>query len=123
MSCELRWDNFEHHLNSPLPVLHSKDQVKHIKSKGLWPLDPFFADGDAEGGASTKGKKNENGQSNQDESNDDVDNEQQNGNNDTKYDNNGIVFDDPLGDELLGNTNRLATLRVDSSSEEESDDD
>lgn len=99
-----------------------KDQVKHIKSKGLWPSDPFFANDDTEEaeGSNKDGEKAENGESRPDIHNQEDEPRHQ----DSTYEDNGIVFDDPYGDdELMVNTNRIATLRVeDSSSEEDSDD-
>lgn len=91
-----------------------KDQVKHIKSKGLWPTDPSFVDD-----VTTNGGTQDDDCYN-DEEEDDVDN------NDGTYEDNGIVFnnDDALLDDdmMMVNTNRIATLRVeDSSSDEDSD--
>lgn len=108
-----------------------KDQLKHIKSKGLWPLDPFFNDempssdaGNGEG-SETKIDQQEGGEGEPEHSlpddNKGKDNEPQS-QYDGAYEDNGIVFDDPLGDEYMVNTNRLAKLCVeDSSSEEDSD--
>lgn len=90
-----------------------KDQVKHIKSKGLWPSDPYFAEDESSSGAAAITQ-------------DDAGSEFEEGEEpDGTYEDNGIVFDDPLGDDnMMVNTNRIATLRVeDSSSDEESDDD
>eukprot|EP00578_Thalassiosira_sp_NH16_P020641 CAMPEP_0181099234 /NCGR_PEP_ID=MMETSP1071-20121207/12552_1 /TAXON_ID=35127 /ORGANISM="Thalassiosira sp., Strain NH16" /LENGTH=258 /DNA_ID=CAMNT_0023181885 /DNA_START=104 /DNA_END=880 /DNA_ORIENTATION=- len=99
-----------------------KDQVKHIKSKGLWPSDPYFADDDTDEveGSHHDGGKAENEESHPDNPNKEVEPLHQDG----AYEDNGIVFDDPYGDdELMVNTNRIATLRVeDSSSEDDSDD-
>lgn len=98
-----------------------KDQVKHIKSKNLWPSDPYFADDNPE--------QNENEQSNV-ENGDDVDDDAGDGtdNNDNERveadyeDDDGIVFDDPLDDEYMINTNRVARLTVDDSSSDEDSD-
>lgn len=86
-----------------------KDQVKHIKSKGLWPSDSFFANDD---GGEKDGEKMENEEYNNPDDNDDGDG---------TYEENGIVFDDPLEDEdlMMINTNRIATLRVEDSSDSE----
>lgn len=96
-----------------------KDQVKHIKSKGLWPRDPYFADevpssGDAEdAGEQTEGKEESSSTA---DKRDEQDNEPQ------SYEDNGIVFEEPIDDEFMVNTNRIANLCVeDSSSEEDSD--
>ncbi|KAL7552303.1 hypothetical protein ACHAWF_015537 [Thalassiosira exigua] len=107
-----------------------KDQVKHIKSKGLWPLDPFFAE---EGHIPGEGSKDEGQRKSYVGDGAGADHsESQPGDGSDRdprqsgdaYEDNGIVFDDPLDDEYMVNTNRLATLRVeDSSSEEDSDDD
>lgn len=103
-----------------------KDQVKHIKTKGLWPEDPFFADEDQAAASEDidNEKQNEEDNTYKDadldgkRSDDDIDQNQ----NETSYNDDGIVFDDPLGDEYMINTNRVAKLTVeDSSSEEESD--
>jgi probable RNA-binding protein EIF1AD len=102
-----------------------KDQVKHIKTKGLWPEDPFFADEDhAASDDIGNEKQNEEDNAYKDadldgkRSDDDIDPNH----NETSYNDDGIVFDDPLGDEYMINTNRVAKLTVqDSSSEEESD--
>lgn len=95
-----------------------KDQVKHIKTKGLWPEDPFFADEDHAAASdeedNTKKDADVDGKRSDDESDPN--------HNETSYNDDGIVFDDPLGDEYMINTNRVAKLTVeDSSSEEESD--
>lgn len=89
-----------------------KDQVKHIKSKGLWPDDPYFADDPRE-------VDKDGGGDDSDEEAEACDEPRQCGG-DGAYEDNGIVFDDP--DEYMVNTNRMAALRVeDSSSEEDSD--
>mmetsp|Transcript_3457 Transcript_3457/g.7610 ORF Transcript_3457/g.7610 Transcript_3457/m.7610 type:complete len:278 (-) Transcript_3457:1188-2021(-) len=110
-----------------------KDQVKHIKIKGLWPMDPFFADEESSSGAAglkgdtetkSDGKDGDKGEKDElyQDNNDEQDGEAYD--RDGTYEDNGIVFDDPLGDDLMVNTNRIATLRVeDSSSEEDSDGD
>lgn len=89
-----------------------KDQVKHIKSKGLWPSDSFFED------VSNFDEKQQSSSSirarPQDEESDDEYEEYQ--------DDGGIVFDDPLDDEFMVNTNRIAAMRVEDSSSDESDD-
>ena len=89
-----------------------KEQVKHIKSKGLWPSDPLFAE---EGTTPDDVDGQEEADTVEDK--DKVDEVSRN---DTYYeDDDGIVFDD---DDLMVNTNRIATLRVeDSSSDEDSD--
>jgi len=84
-----------------------KDQVKHIKSKGLWPIDPYFANS-----LDTAGEKGP----------DRDDGDEEGSETEVACDNHGIVFEDTVEDEFMVNTNRLATLRVeDSSSEEDSD--
>lgn len=94
-----------------------KDQVKHIKAKGLWPLDPFFIGEDPV--AKPDEKYGDQGEK-EDENNDEEDGDANDL--DGTYEDNGIVFEDPLGDDLMVNTNRIATLRVeDSSSDEDSD--
>ncbi|KAL7510744.1 hypothetical protein ACHAXN_007643 [Cyclotella atomus] len=93
-----------------------KDQVKHIKSKGLWPADSFFEDDLVERGQKTKKPQDENDQQ-QDDDEEASDDEYEYANN-----NGGIVFDDPLSDELMVNTNRIAAMRVEDSSSDESDD-
>jgi probable RNA-binding protein EIF1AD len=96
-----------------------KDQVKHIKSKGLWPIDSFFDDDLVEKGQS-KNKKPQDGE--KDKQQQQVDNDVES--NDEPYeDDGGIVFDDPfLSDELMVNTNRITAMRVEDSSSDESDD-
>lgn len=76
-----------------------KDQVKHLQSKGLWPDDdPEFSKG---AGA-------------------------QDGDDDEKVqDDDGIVYqeyDDDVDDDLFVNTNRIARLEIQDSSEDESSD-
>ena len=110
-----------------------KAQVKHIKTKGLWPDDPFFAETDelqsktavAERQTQVEPKKTQDpkvveGDGNEQEFESESDDEEQyraNGHEDE-----AIVFDDPLADEYMVNTNRIAAMRIDdSSSEEESD--
>ncbi|KAL3795033.1 hypothetical protein HJC23_006354 [Cyclotella cryptica] len=102
-----------------------KDQVKHIKSKGLWPLDPFFSDVD--GASSSEAQQREalhGGDKNDDEHGSDecagYNDEQSRA--DTRNDG-GIVYDEPLGDEFMVNTNRIAAMRVDDSSSDESEED
>ena len=79
-----------------------KDQVKHLKSKGLWPLDSHFADpvsnaSEKEPCLDDNGEEGSKG----------------------AYENHGIVFEDT--DEFMVNTNRLAILRVDDSSDSSSE--
>eukprot|EP00579_Thalassiosira_antarctica_P029627 CAMPEP_0202028844 /NCGR_PEP_ID=MMETSP0905-20130828/63663_1 /ASSEMBLY_ACC=CAM_ASM_000554 /TAXON_ID=420261 /ORGANISM="Thalassiosira antarctica, Strain CCMP982" /LENGTH=254 /DNA_ID=CAMNT_0048592567 /DNA_START=28 /DNA_END=795 /DNA_ORIENTATION=+ len=102
-----------------------KDQVKHIKSKGLWPSDPYFGDEvPDESGTGPKGdteakEDQQNGdKEDKEESNPDDNNEECEG----TYEDNGIVFDGHLEDEFMVNTNRIATLRVDDSSSDEDSD-
>ena len=100
-----------------------KDQVKHIKSKNLWPTDPYFADDDpAE--YNDKGKNNiENGDVDDDAGAGDGTDNNDNESVEAGYeDDDGIVFDDPLDDEYMINTNRVARLTVDDSSSDEDSD-
>lgn len=97
-----------------------KDQVKHIKSKGLWPADPYFADSSEEvdnNPISSHSGQRDNNILNKGEDNDEDDNDEY------YEDNNGIVFDDYTGDDMMVNTNRIATLRVEDSSSSEEDSD
>lgn len=104
-----------------------KDQVKHIKLKGLWPEDPFFAEDDiAAVGSEDTGKDQNNRAESAGKDTDrdcnDSDNNSDPNDNETSYDDDGIVFDDCLGEEYMVNTNRVAKLTVeDSSSDEDSD--
>ena len=127
-----------------------RDQVRHIKSRGMWPSDPLFADDvgndrgstTAASGGTRRGRSDRGvggvatGQTVDDDcrpddggggGDDDDGCESPSDDRDGAYEEGGIVFDDPLGgDELLtSNTNRVAALRVmdDSSSEEEGDSD
>lgn len=135
-----------------------KDQVKHIKSRGMWPSDPLFNDDDGndkvamevvvvdppstadvvasrvrqnkrtvvEGrGCSSTEVGDDRLFSNDTSDEDDV----LNGDDlpstnqeyyDGTYVEDGIVYDDPLREELVYNTNRVAALRVEDTS---SDDD
>ena len=94
-----------------------KDQVKHIKSKGLWPTDSFFDDeASSEDKAQKTRPQDENLKKDEDNQSEDNDEYYANGNDD------GIVFDDPLADEFMVNTNRIAAMRVEDSSSDESDD-
>ena len=76
-----------------------KDQVKHLQSKGLWPDDdPEFSKGTG--------------------AQDDEDDEQ-------VEDDDGIVYqeyDDDVDDDLFVNTNRIARLEIQDSSEDDSSD-
>ncbi|KAL7521318.1 hypothetical protein ACHAWX_005992 [Stephanocyclus meneghinianus] len=102
-----------------------KDQVKHIKSKGLWPLDPFFSDSDAASSSEPQQRVDlEDENQNDDEDYGDYcpDKSEEQYRADTRNDG-GIVYDDPLGDEFMVNTNRIAAMRVDDSSSDESDED
>lgn len=84
-----------------------KDQVKHIKSKGLWPVsDPLFEDEARES---------------QDENQ--LDEEYLQESEGGQYEENGIVFEDPYADDLMVNTNRISTLRVDDDSSDSDEDD
>lgn len=89
-----------------------KDQVKHLTSKGLWPMDdPDFESGNAD----TKSAVEE-----------DDDGIVYNTTEDDDYDDDGIVYNDydmDNDDDLFVNTNRIARLEIqDSESEEESSD-
>ena len=111
-----------------------KDQVKHIKARGLWPTDPFFADDDHSatsfmGDIPTKSDQ-QNGNIPSDilpkvgggGGDDDDDDSVEESNDGGTYEDNGIVFDDTIGDELMSNTNRISTLRVEESSSEDDSD-
>ena len=94
-----------------------KDQVKHIKSKGLWPTDDsFFDDTLIEGEVHQQQQSKSSGKDeNADEESDEEYEQYEDGD--------GIVFDDPLlTDDLMVNTNRIAAMRVEDSSSDESDD-
>ena len=94
-----------------------KDQVKHIKSKGLWPTDDsFFDDTLIEGEVHQQRQSKTSGKDeNADEESDEEYEQYEDGD--------GIVFDDPLlTDDLMVNTNRIAAMRVEDSSSDESDD-
>jgi len=102
-----------------------KDQVKHIKSKGLWPDDPYFVDDDPAAG-SEHNKKDQSNIGNVDDENDvdggvDCNDNEDNDSDDegAHEDDDGIVFDDPLDDDYMINTNRVARLTVDDSSSDE----
>mmetsp|Transcript_29102 Transcript_29102/g.42785 ORF Transcript_29102/g.42785 Transcript_29102/m.42785 type:complete len:248 (-) Transcript_29102:15-758(-) len=104
-----------------------KDQVKHIKSKNLWPEDPYFADDDPAAGLENNVKEQSNIENEDDKDNDDgtdnKDNDSETNDNEAGYeDEDGIVFDDPLDDEYMINTNRVARLTVDDSSSDEDSD-
>jgi probable RNA-binding protein EIF1AD len=77
-----------------------KDQVKHLKSKGLWPEDdPEFE----KGSGAREGDDNE-----------------------ILEENDGIVYqeyDDDVDDDLFVNTNRIARLEIQESSDEDGSDD
>ena len=125
-----------------------KDQVRHIKSRGMWPSDPLFADDvDNDRGSTTAASGGtRRGRSDRgvggvateetvdddcrpdDDDGDDYGYESPSDDRDCAYEEGGIVFDDPLGgDELTSNTNRVAALRLmddsSSSSEEEEEED
>jgi len=128
-----------------------KDQVKHIKSKGLWPDDPFFATEEPgsgnidntvvvadevervlfreKDGEGHRGKNVEEFDDEVDEDSerrcydeDEEEEEEECEYHGGAYDDNGIVFEDPMADDFLVNTNRIANLRVDDSSSDDSDD-
>lgn len=128
-----------------------KDQVKHIKSKGLWPDDPFFSTEEpgsgnihntvvvadevervALGEKDGEGHREKNVEESDDEEDEDLERRGHDENEEEveeerdyrggAYDDNGIVFEDPLADDFLVNTNRIANLRVDDSSSDDSDD-
>ena len=104
-----------------------KDQVKHIKSKNLWPADPYFADDDPAVDLELNDKEEEDNIKNGDDvagdGTDNNDNESESNNVDAGYeDDDGIVFDDPLNDDYMINTNRVARLTVDDSSSDEDSD-
>ena len=97
-----------------------KDQVKHIKSKRLWPIDPFFADD------TSVVEDQQQQQRAKLEQDDETILHKDSGEEDKSYsaeqqNDDGIVFDDPLADELMVNTNRIKALRVEDSSSDESD--
>ena len=103
-----------------------KDQVKHIKSKNLWPADPYFADDDPAVDLELNDKEEDNIENGDDvagDGTDNNDNESESNNVDAGYeDDDGIVFDDPLNDDYMINTNRVARLTVDDSSSDEDSD-
>lgn len=80
-----------------------KEQIKHLKTKDLWPTDPRFID--SLGATDDQESEEEGEKRNLDE-------------------NDGIVYDDCYDeDNLFVNTNRMANLKIqDSSSESESED-
>ena len=93
-----------------------KDQVKHIKSKGLWPADDSFFDDVLIEGQEQQLQSKALGKDENDEESDEEEYEQY-------EDEDGIVFDDPLlTDDSMVNTNRIAAMRVEDSSSDESDD-
>jgi probable RNA-binding protein EIF1AD len=108
-----------------------KDQVRHIKSMGLWPSDPLCANDDDNartttnapvGGGAATGTTDDDQPPDVEIDDDDDGDYSPNDRDGTYYEEDGIVFDDPLGDLLTSNTNRIASLRVmddDSSSSEE----
>ena len=127
-----------------------KDQVKHIKLRGLWPLDPIFnADVEetkldpslSDTVAATVGSRREKRIIDRppalDDSlsyTDDEDNEDDDYYNDDNllnhhnhdgiaYEKDGIIFNDSLGrDDLVLNTNRISALRMEDSSDDDEED-
>jgi probable RNA-binding protein EIF1AD len=127
-----------------------KDQVKHIKLRGLWPLDPIFnanveemkVDPSlSETVAATAGSRREKRiidrppalddslsyTDDEDDEDDDYyndDNLLNHPNHDgIAYEKDGIVFNDSLGrDDLVLNTNRISALRVEDSSDDDEED-
>lgn len=84
-----------------------KDQVKHLQSKGLWPTnDAEFSTGTARGAVDDDGEDSNNNDTCAVEEHED-----------------GIVYDTGYGDDdaFLVNTNRIAALTVDDSSDSDSD--
>jgi probable RNA-binding protein EIF1AD len=89
-----------------------KDQVKHLQTKGMWPkMDAEFA-------------THKMGLLGEQDADADADEEEDDQDNHSTLDNNdGIVYDVGYeNDDFLVNTNRIAALKVDDSSEEESSD-
>lgn len=90
-----------------------KNQVKHLKSKNLWPDDEQFAtlqDGDVD----RKEMKEEESKWTSGEEDEDDENDQQD---------DGIVYDTGYDDdELFVNTNRVSALQIQDSESESSDD-
>ena len=88
-----------------------KDQVKHLKKKGIWPYyDPLFSNGEAaEPDDTALAQVGDDGSAGSGESTNGVDQQYQ--------DNDGITFNDDIGDDdmLFVNTNRISSLRVDDS--------
>lgn len=85
-----------------------KDQVKHLKSKKLWPDDEQFATLENNTEAKEEELKWTSGEEDDEEGQEDVDD--------------GIVYDNEYGDELFVNTNRVAALQMQDSESESSDD-
>ena len=83
-----------------------KDQVKHLKEKGLWPKHPFFLDQDEQ-------------PQNQDQNADSRDHKKIDDDDDgsEEEDEDGIVYND-INDEYFCNMNRIAKLKIDDSSDE-----
>ena len=97
-----------------------KDQVKHLKDKGLWPKDSYFSDNnepdkDDESTINRQNKENDKGDGDGDEDGDEKDQE------DDEEDEDGIVFND-IDDEYFCNMNRIAKMKIEDS-EDESDQD
>ncbi len=80
-----------------------KDQVKHLKDKGLWPKDAFFLDNEQEDHYINEDENGEDGRVDEDEDED------------------GIVFND-VDDEYFCNMNRIAKMKIDDSSDESDED-
>ena len=130
-----------------------KDQVKHIKSRGMWPLEPLFNTDVEEtkvdpslsdavavtAGCSRRDKRIIDCPPELDDSHsytddDDDDDEKDDSYNDDTlsnhhnhdgraYEKDGIVFNDSLRrDDLVLNTNRISALRVEDSSDDDSED-
>ena len=85
--------------------------MKHLKKKGIWPYyDPLFANGEAaEPDGTALAQVGDDGSAGSGESTNGVDQQYQ--------DNDGITFNDDIGDDdmLFVNTNRISSLRVDDS--------
>lgn len=92
-----------------------KDQIKHLKSKNLWPDDKEF--NSLEENRKDK-EEQEHASANEEEHEHEEEEDVQHADDD------GIVYDTGYGDELLFvNTNRLATLQIEDSESESSDED
>jgi probable RNA-binding protein EIF1AD len=93
-----------------------KEQIKHLKEKGFWPTHNVFKDGDE-----IKSSDHENTNANQThQRNNTCESDEES---EHSHSDDGIIYNDEQDDTYYCNMNRIAKLKVEDSSDEDSEED